>query len=73
MEIKSQRPEGREDAISALNAAIESLRLAVNISSITPAKTVFRSVSTLLTTIRVCFLLFRNGLLEVYIELGLNG
>jgi hypothetical protein len=67
MEDESQRPKGREDAISVLNAAIESLRLAGNISSITPAKTVFGSVSTLLTTIRVCFLLFRNDLLQVYI------
>jgi len=53
MEAKSQRPKGRENTISALNVSIEALNLAKEISSITPAKAVFGSVSVILTTIRV--------------------
>jgi hypothetical protein len=49
METKFQRPRGREGDISALNAAIQSLKLAENISNIIPAKTVFAFVITLLT------------------------
>jgi len=48
-----------------LNAAIEALDFAKT-SSIPPAKAVFGSVTILLTTIRVCFLLFRNDLLQVH-------
>lgn len=58
MKAESQRPSGREGAIPALNSAIEAMRHAVETSSITPAKDVFGSVRTLLTTIRVRFLLF---------------
>ena len=54
MEAKSQQPKGREDAISALNEAIKALDLAKELSSIAPAKTVFGSINTLLTLIRVC-------------------
>ena len=39
-----------------LNVAIETLNLAKEISSVTPAKAVFGSVSVLLTMIRVRFL-----------------
>ena len=53
MEAKSQRPKGRENTISALNASIEALNLAKEIASVTPAKAVFGSVSVILTTIRV--------------------
>ena len=73
MEPEFRQPKRREGNISALNAAIESLKLAENISSITSAKTVFGFVSALLTMIRVRFLLFCNYLLRVYIQLGLNG
>ena len=48
-----------------LNAAIEALDFAKT-SSIPPAKAVFGSVTTLLTTIRVFLLLFRNDLLQVH-------
>ena len=57
MEVGSQRPKEREDAILALNTAIEALNLAKNASAVAPAKTVFGSVSVILSTIRVCFLL----------------
>jgi len=73
METGSQRPEGREGAISALNAAIEAVNLAEKISSIPPAKTVLGSVSALLGAIRVFFLPFYNDLRQVYTQLGLNG
>ena len=66
MEAKSQRSKEHQGAVSALNAAIKALSLAEKISSITPAKAVFGSVSTLLTLIMVCFLLFRNGLLQAH-------
>ena len=57
MESKPQRPKEREGVISALNAAIETLNLAKEISSITPAKAVFGSVSVILAVIRVSLLL----------------
>ena len=57
MQSKSQRPNEREGVISGLNAAIETLNLAKEISSITPAKAVFGSVSVILVIIRVSFLL----------------
>jgi len=53
-----QRPKGRKRTISALNTAIEALNLAKELSSITPAKAVFGSVSVILTMIRVGLLLF---------------
>jgi len=73
MKAESQRPKGREGTISALNAATEAMNLAENLSSIAPAKAVFGSVSTLLTMIRVCFLLSCKDLFQVYTELGFNG
>ena len=53
MAAKSQRPKGRDGALSSLNIAIDAVNLAKEISSITPAKAVFGSVSILLTMIRV--------------------
>jgi len=50
MKTDSQRPSERE---ADLNATIKTLDLAKT-SSILPAKAVFGSVVTLLTTIRVC-------------------
>jgi len=55
MDPKSQRR--RDGALSSLNVAIEAVKLAKEISSITPAKAVFGSVSVVLTMIRVSFLL----------------
>jgi len=53
MATTSQRPERREGVISPLNVAIEAMNLAKEISSITPAKAVFGSVSVVLTMVRV--------------------
>jgi len=55
MEAKSQRPKEQEGTISVLNAAIEAMNLAKELSSVTPAKAVFGSVSVILTMTRVCF------------------
>ena len=83
MNTQSQRQEWRDSALSSLNVAIEFLDLAKEISSITPAKAVFGSVSVLLAMIRVrfssamrCFVLTHNqdsmaNELD-YVELGLS-
>jgi len=55
MDTKSQRPKGRDGALSSLNVVIEALNLAKEISGITPAKAAFGSVGVLLTMIRVRF------------------
>ena len=59
MESESQQPKEREGVISALNGFIEAFNLAKEISSNTPAKAVFGSVSLLLAMIRVSLLAFR--------------
>ena len=56
MATKSQRQKERENTLSLLDAAIEAINLAKEISSITPAKAVFGTVSALLMMIKVCFL-----------------
>ena len=55
MNPKTQRR--RDGTLSSLNVAIEAINLAKEISSITPAKAVFGSVSVILMMIRVGFLL----------------
>ena len=72
MDTEFQQPKDLEGAISALNAAINTLDPAKS-SCIAPAKTVLGSVSVLLVTIRVCFLLCRNDLLWIHTWLGLDG
>ena len=59
MDPETRRQKGRENIISSLNVAIETLNLAKEISSILPAKAVFGSVGIILTMIKVdLFLLF---------------
>ena len=72
MSLKSQRPKGRDGALSLLNAAIEVLNLAKEASSITPAKAAFGLVSALLAMIRVRLSPVRDDLL-VHVYLGLDG
>ena len=62
MDANSQRLKGRDGVLSLLNAAIEALNIADDLSSITPAKVVFASVGTLLTMIRVRVPLFSDDL-----------
>ena len=61
MTTKPQRQKRRDGVLSSLNAAIEAINLAKEVSSVTPAKAVFGTASVLLTMIRVCFLLFSDG------------
>ena len=55
MTTGSQRPKGREGALSSLDVAIDALNLVKEVSTITPAKAVFNSAGVLLTMIRVSF------------------
>ena len=83
MTTGSQRPKGREGALSLLNAAIDAINLAKEASSITPAKVAFGAAGILLTMIKVRFLLFAMRCLKFtrgqesmantldYVELGL--
>ena len=66
MEAESQRPKGREGAILALNEAIEAINPAKILNVPPGAKTVFGSVRTLLTLIRVCFLFFCDNPLRIH-------
>jgi len=61
MDADLRRQKRRDDALSLLNVAIETMNLAKEVSSITPAKAVFGSVSALLTMIRVRSLLPSDG------------
>ena len=54
MDPDATQPKRRDNILSSLNVAIEVLNLAKEASSITPAKAVFGSVSTILTMIKVC-------------------
>ena len=53
MDPDAQQQGRRDVVLSSLNVAIEALNLAKEISSITPAKVVFGSVSVILTMIKV--------------------
>jgi len=72
MDAESQRARGRDGALSLLNAAIEALNLAKEISGVTPAKAAFGSVSVLLTMIRVHFLRFCDDELLIHVHTGLD-
>ena len=58
MDPKSQQQKRQDNTLSLLNAAIEAMDLAKEVSGVTPAKAVFGTVSALLTMIRVHFLLW---------------
>lgn len=66
METESQRPKGRDGIVSSLNVAIDAINLAKEVSSITPAKAIFGTVSVLLAMIRVHFFLFHHEILQVH-------
>jgi len=53
MEANYRRQKRRGGALSSLNVAIEAMNFANEVSSITPAKAAFCSVSILLIMIRV--------------------
>jgi hypothetical protein len=66
MEAESQRPSEREGATSALNAAIEAMNLAKELSGITPAEAAFGSASVILAGCFCC--LFTIGRLQAEIH-----
>ena len=73
MEGKSQRSKGRDRTLSSIDIAIEAMNLAKEVSSITPAKAVFGTVSVLLAMIRVCLLLSYDEMLRVHVCPGFDG
>ena len=66
MATKSQKPKGRKNALSLLNAAIEAVNVAKDAASGTPAQVAFSAATVLLTMIRVSFPLFRNEIFQIY-------
>ena len=58
MATSSRRPKGSGGLVSTLNVSIEAMNLAKEISSVTPAKAVFGSVSVVLAMIKVRSVLF---------------
>ena len=72
MDADSRRQKRRENALSLLDAATEAMNLAKEISSHTPAKAVFGTVSVLLAMIKVHLLFCGNGL-QVHVHPGLDG
>jgi len=73
MEADPQRPKGRDGTLSSLNIAIEAMNLAKEVSSITPAKAVFGSVSILLMMVRVRFLVSYDRKSHAHVWLGFDG
>ena len=65
MAAKSQKPEGKENSLSLLNAAIEVIIVAKDAANATPAQAAFSAATVLLTMIRVSFFLFRDGIFLV--------
>jgi hypothetical protein len=57
MDTKSRRSKRQDVTLSTLNAAIEAMNLAKEVSSMTPAKAIFGSVGVVLAMIRVGSLL----------------
>jgi len=73
MDTHAQRQKRQNNVVSSLDVAIEALNLAEKLSSVTPAKAVFSSVSALLAMIRVGFLLFCDVMFQVHKWLGIGG
>ena len=67
MDPNHQRQERRENILSMLNVAIEGLNLAKEALSGTPAKTVFGSVSIILSMIRVRLPLVSDDIPPVHV------
>ena len=60
MDTSSRQQKRQDNTLSLLNAAIEAMNLAKELSSVTPAKAVFGTVGVLLTMIRVCYSSFSD-------------
>jgi hypothetical protein len=68
MDPKSQRSKRQDATLSTLNVAIEAMNLAKEVSSMTPAKAIFGSVSVILAMIRVGPLLVRLDEPEAHVH-----
>ena len=73
MDPKSQKQKRQDNTLSSLDAAIDAMNLAKEVSGATPAKAVFGTVSIILTMIRVRFPLPSDGLFQFFTLLGLDG
>ena len=73
MDPDSQRRKRLDGNLSLLNVAIEVMNLAKEVSSVTPAKAVFGSVSILLTMVKVRFPVSYDRMSRVHVWPGLNG
>lgn len=73
MATNPQPQKGRVGALLILDATIEALNLAKEVSSVTPAKAIFGSVSVLLGMIKVCRFLPCDEELPIHFEIGLYG
>ena len=62
MATNSQKPKGRENALTLLNAAIEVLTIAKEATSGTPAPIAFNAAVVLLTMMKVSFLRPPSGI-----------
>ena len=67
MDANSRRQKRQDNVRPLLNAAIEAMNLAKEVSSATPAKAIFGSVSILLTMIMVRFLLSSDETFQVHV------
>jgi len=71
---KKPQPQKRRDiSLSSLNAATTTLKLAKDLSGMTPAKAILVSVITLLTMIKVHVVPFPNDTLQAQIKSGQHG
>jgi len=70
MPTNSRRPEHRDAALHSLNAALEAVELAKELSTVAPARAVFGTVSIILTMTRVSLLLVCIGRLHDEMNLG---
>ena len=71
MDEEAKQQKRRDNVLSLLDTAIQTMDLAEKVSSPTPAKAVFGSVSVLLTMIRVRPFLFCGDGLQVHTYPGL--
>ena len=65
MDTNFRQQKRQDDTLSLLDAAIEAMNLAKEVSSVTPAKAVFGSVGALLTMIRVRLLLSPDVMCQI--------
>ena len=73
MDANLQQQKRQDNTLSLLGVAIDAMDLAKEVSSVTPAKAVFGSVSIILTMIRVRLLPFSEGRFKAHMQKGRDG